>query len=312
MNTKIITSFYLDCEGFPFHGTTPIRRPRYWGGLVYLCKGFYPIKVICYTHKKNLAELENLKEKHNIENLEIKIRELNEMKFHSKISKVLNNRFIPEISGRGLEILWGKFDLLERENNNIENIYWVDVGLTHSGIFPWRFNSKFNKIEHHIPCPFPPLIEFENLEQYDFSSIINVSLIKKINSLLKRKIIFLGTLQPQINYDIFLAKKIITSLRSHYFPIGGFFGGNSFLIKEFTSIFWNIGEKVLEKEILTTEEAIMKFCVDNFDENKTLKTCFDVHYDHSSDIVFNHFTQWNASSEKPKPLYTVWQDLQNM
>jgi hypothetical protein len=309
MNTKIVTNYYMDCEGYPYHGTSGSRKPRYWGGLVYQCKAFNPIPFICYTHERNLLELENLKTKYNLENLEIKIRELNNMKLHSQISKVIGGKFIPEIAGRGLEIMWGKFDLLERENNNIEKIYWTDIGLTHAGIFPWRFNSKFNKKEQHIPLPYPPIISFENLEQYDFSSIMNLALIEKINALTSKKILFLISLNPQISYDIFLQKEIVSFLKPYHFPIAGFFGGDSLILKEFINLFWEISNKVLEKEILTTEEAVMKICVDIFNEEKTLNTFFDCHYDHSSDITYNHFTQWEKDSNKLKPLYTVWQDL---
>jgi hypothetical protein len=311
MKTKIVTGCWLDCFGPPYQGASIYRKYRYLGGLVYQCLGFAPLQVVCYTHKKNYEEISQLKNSYKLENLEIKLLELEEIKLHDKITKVRERNYIEELSGRGPEIMWGKFDILEREIEGVDKLYWTDVGITHAGIFPWRFNSKFNEVHHHIPLPFPAIIELTDLEQYNFTSLYNKALIDKINDLTNNKIFVLTSLNPQHCMDEFIAKQIVKSINLDKHPIGGFIGGDVNVLKIFINKFWNFCNIVLHNNFYNNDETIMKLCYDEFDKNNIVSTNFDVHYDHTSDILFNHFQQWTKESNKPKPLYTVWQDILN-
>ena len=141
MKTKIVTAYWMDVEGLPFQGAYPIRKGRYLGSLIAHCQNF-ELPVVCYTHKKSLSELEQVKKEFNLTNLEIKVLELEDVKYHKEISQIRNTeleKYNKELDGRGCEIMWGKFDVIERELENFEQVYWLDAGLQHPGIFTWRY-----------------------------------------------------------------------------------------------------------------------------------------------------------------------------
>jgi len=114
MNTKIVTAYWMGVNGYPFQGSNDSRKTRYLGSLISHCQGI-DLPIICYTHYRNLEELYNLKNEHNLNNLQIKLLELYDMKYHKRISEIRDNNFDINLDGRGPEIMWGKFQVLEQE-----------------------------------------------------------------------------------------------------------------------------------------------------------------------------------------------------
>jgi hypothetical protein len=92
MKTKIVTAYWMDVNGYPFQGSTNVRKPRYLGSLISHCQGI-DLPVVCYTHSKNLEELNKIKTDYNLSNLEIKILELSDMKYHKQISEIRDKFF---------------------------------------------------------------------------------------------------------------------------------------------------------------------------------------------------------------------------
>ena len=76
MNTKLVTAYWMDCQGRPFQGAKPIRKIRYQGSLISHCIGSN-LPIVCYTHQKNFDELTEIKLKFKLTNLELKIKLLN-------------------------------------------------------------------------------------------------------------------------------------------------------------------------------------------------------------------------------------------
>jgi hypothetical protein len=113
MKAKIVTAYWMDVEGYPFQGTRQSLKTRYLGSLISHCKGI-DLPIICYTHSKNEKELLDLKNEYKLDNLEIKILELSDMKYHSQISQVRDSNFDNCLEGRGPEIMWGKFQAVEQ------------------------------------------------------------------------------------------------------------------------------------------------------------------------------------------------------
>ena len=60
----------MDVNGYPFQGSSNVRKPRYIGSLISHCKNINS-PIICYTHTKNLQELDDIKSKYKLNNLEI-------------------------------------------------------------------------------------------------------------------------------------------------------------------------------------------------------------------------------------------------
>lgn len=305
MNTKIVTAYWMDVEGHPFQGTRASLKTRYLGSLISHCRGI-DLPIICYTHKKNEVELNELKEKYNLSNLQIKILELSDMKYHSEISRVRDLNFDTNLNGRGPEIMWGKFQAVEQELENADRVYWIDCGLQHPGIFPWMYCVPYGDRKYHTNVIRPVWSDCE-ITQYDFTKIFNSDIFNKLNSITDGRIATLCSTNPQISYMFSqYGLKFIDNTR--LYPIGGLIGGDSKTMKKYLQSFWETCEKVLSKNFLCTEEAIMKIAHEENSDNMIPFT-FSVYQNDEHDQF--HFEMWDESINKPKPLYMVWHDILN-
>jgi hypothetical protein len=307
MKSKIVTSYWMDVEGYPFQGTRASRKPRYLGSLISHCRGI-KLPIVCYTHKKNEQELIRLKDQYQLDNLEIKILELTDMKLHNEISRVRDIDFEHNgLDGRGVEIMWGKFQVLEQELEGFDRVYWVDIGLQHPGIFPWRYCVPFGDKSYHTGQG-PVAWANNEILQYDFTNLFNTKIFDKLNQICDDKIVTLVGGNPQTSYE-FKQHGIINYDIIKYFPIGGLIGGDTKQLKKYIDSYWDISGKVLNNNFLCTEESIMKVVYDKFDENHIIPFSFDVHQTNEHDEF--HFEMWEKNWNKPKPLYMVWHEILN-
>ena len=65
IKSKIVTAFWMDVNGYPFQGSTNVRKPRYLGSLISHCLGSN-LPVVCYTHQRNFVELNDIKLRYNL------------------------------------------------------------------------------------------------------------------------------------------------------------------------------------------------------------------------------------------------------
>jgi hypothetical protein len=297
----------MDVEGYPFQGTRSSRKPRYLGSLISHCRGI-KLPIVCYTHKKNEQELIRLKDQYQLDNLEIKILELTDMKLHNEISRVRDIDFEHNgLDGRGVEIMWGKFQVLEQELEGFDRVYWADIGLQHPGIFPWRYCVPFGDKSYHTGQG-PVAWANNEILQYDFTNLFNTKIFDKLNQICDDKIVTLVGGNPQTSYE-FKQHGIINYDIIKDFPIGGLIGGDTKQLKKYIDSYWDISGKVLNNNFLCTEESIMKVVYDKFDENHIIPFSFDVHQTNEHDEF--HFEMWEKNWNKPKPLYMVWNDILN-
>lgn len=302
--TKLVTAYWMDAIGYPFQSTQNIRKERYLGSLISHCKNF-KLPVVCYTHNRNFEEVQKIKDDYQLNNLEIKILELSDMKFHQQINKVRDKNFDTlerELDGRGPEIMWGKFEVIEKELNNADQIFWIDCGLQHPGIIPWRYCVKYNKVEDHL-LHFP---WWSDLELFNFSSLLDEKIFTKLSSITEDKIMLLTSYGPQVSYP-FKDKGIIDYNITSPYPIGGIIGGNTTVLKKFIDYFWEGCNEVLNKDFLCTEEVIMKLAYDKMEKNDTINFLFHL-YDIKEHDKF-HFEQWDKSWSYGKPFYVIFQDI---
>ena len=292
----------MDSEGYPYQGAPIVRKERYLGSLKSHCQNLGH-EIIVYTHSKNLEEVEKLKNDYNLDNLTIKLLELNEVKLHSSINEVRERFFNEGLNGRGPEIMWGKFDIIERESEDCDQIYWIDCGLQHPGIFPWMYSTKYNKVEDHHGDPFNWWADYE---VFNFPTLFNETLINKIKNITNDKMFVISTPSPQTNYSQFTERGIVDNVVGPYL-IAGMFGGNVDVVKEFTNNFWHYANEVIKHDFLVTEESIMKMAFDLIDKEKIITFSFDVHATQGHDKY--HFQLWNESWNELKPLYMVWHDI---
>jgi hypothetical protein len=305
MKAKIVTAYWMDVEGYPFQGTRQSLKTRYLGSLISHCKGI-DLPIICYTHKKNEQELINLKNQYELNNLEIKILELFDMKYHNQISRVRDLNFDSDLNGRGPEIMWGKFQAVEQELDGFDRVYWIDCGLQHAGIFPWMYCVPYGDKKFHIGVERPVWADCE-ITQHDFTKLLNTSIFEKLNNVCDGKIATLCCTSPQIGYPYSQYGIQTIPIESPY-PIGGMIGGDTKEFRKYLQNFWETCEKVLDKNFLCTEEVIMKVTHD-INKDIMLPFMFGIYQTNESDQY--HFELWNESFNKPKPLYMVWHDIIN-
>lgn len=310
MVSKYITAYWMDVNGYPFQGANSSRKDRYLGSLTSHCKNLGR-EIICYTHQKNLQELLILKQTHNLENLTIKLLELTEMKLHKKIDKCREKHFNTDLDGRGPEIMWGKFDVIEREIEGANQIYWIDVGLQHPGIFPWMYCVPYHdKKFHDLRNGEPPYWNHIQQTQYDFGLLFNKNLMDKLEFITRNKMFVISTNNPQTSYGEWSDKKIVDyDVNIGPFLIAGMFGGSSDIIKNFINKFWYYAEKAVENEFLVTEESIMKVVYESMDKDLFLPLNFSTHQNGTN--IDYHFEMWKDDNDGPKPLYMIWHDILN-
>jgi hypothetical protein len=302
MKSKIVTAYWMDANGYPFQGSGVVRKPRYIGSLIAHCKNIN-LPVVCYTHSRNLQELQDVKSKYELNNLEIKVLELTEIKLHPKINEVRDRNFNTDLDGRGPEIMWGKFDVLERELDGFDNVYWVDCGLQHPGIFPWRYCKQYNTLESHKNLSTPWWSEYDS---YNFGSLFNTEIFNKLNGVCGDKISLLTSLSPQISYPFYSKNVINYSITSPY-PVGGLIGGNVKVLKKFIDLYWDFAKIVLDNDFICTEEGIMKIVYDKMDSSEIVNLTFSAYASGEHDDY--HFNMWDINSNNLKPLYMVWNDI---
>ena len=305
MKAKIVTAYWMDVEGYPFQGTRQSLKTRYLGSLISHCKGI-DLPIICYTHSKNEKELLDLKNEYKLDNLEIKILELSDMKYHSQISQVRDSNFDNCLEGRGPEIMWGKFQAVEQELDGFDRVYWIDCGLQHPGIFPWMYCVPYGDKKFHVNVVRPIWADCE-ITQYDFTKLFNTNIFEKLNNVCDGKIATLCCTSPQIGYP-YVEHGIETIPIQAPYPIGGMIGGDTKQFKKYLQTFWETCEKVLDKNFLCTEEVIMKV-VHDINKDIMLPFTFGAYQTNEHDQY--HFELWNETFNKPKPLYMVWHDIIN-
>lgn len=307
MKSKIVTAYWMDVNGYPFQGSSNVRKPRYLGSLIAHCQNI-KLPIVCYTHKKSLQELEDIKSEYGLNNLEIKILELTDIKLHHRINEVRKNNFNSDLDGRGPEIMWGKFDVLERELEGYDRVYWVDAGIQHPGIFRWGQSKKYNKVEDHKDSQ--KLNGWWNdKDLHNFPNFFNDKIFKKLNEICENKIHFITSTTPQILYNIFNEKNIINTPINLPYPIGGMFGGDTKILKKFIDNFWFLAEKILNENVLVQEDCIMKPSFDMLNNNEKVEFLFTSWYCCEHDKF--HFEDWDVSWGEPKPFYTVFNDILN-
>jgi len=309
MKTKIVTAYWMDVEGYPFQGSLPNRKTRYLGSLIGHCQGSN-LPVICYTHEKSLKELTDIKNEYNLDNLEIKVLELNQIKYHDRISIIRDKNFNTEtvnfgLDGRGPEIMWGKFDVLERELDGFDRVYWVDAGLQHPGIFPWMYSKSYDP---KYPDLNIPKNWWAHLDVFNFSKLIDSEIYTQLDKICDNKIMFVCSYGPQIGYP-FVQEGILEYPFESPYPVGGMFGGDVKILKKYIDICWEFAEKILDKNILCTEEVIMKPSYNLIPENERVTLIFNSFASGEHDDF--HYRMWDEEKNPLKPFYMMWLDIKN-
>ena len=270
--TKLVTAYYAYHNDPPFWGQIN-RNRRYKYSLISLC--LMGVEVICYTDNyrhSSVKELEKLKEKFNLDTLTIKVFPLENNPWHERVVNIRKNNNPEKYNNRELlsfyhgsaQIYWSKFKLLEMELEPNTNIYWIDSGLCHPGLFSKQY-SKWGDLgwDNQFAEEGKNYFDIEYRFHY-YDKAFTPEKLQDINKFSEGKIINLCIQGHSDNdMDTFIERivdkeKYPNVISNTNFPVGGFFGGNSTLLAEYIQHAYDIIDKVLDTEdYLTVDQEIL-------------------------------------------------------
>jgi len=141
MRTKFITCIYSDLFGTELGGRAG-RKDHYRMSLLSILK-ITNADFVCYTSDReydSLCEFFYTDNRIDKERLNIVIYDLKNTKYSDLIGKVRDKEEVRK-SDRCVEIQYSKFDWFRRENDNYDYYFWIDAGLSHTGLIPNKYLS---------------------------------------------------------------------------------------------------------------------------------------------------------------------------
>lgn len=291
MKTKIVTFLYFGIGDFPFYGHKVVARwDRYKNSLVQLSKMGHPI--VCYCGKNINKDLQFFLDSEGVTNVEIKVKELEDIRHSSEMLKIKEKN--PDKFKFYLEVGWAKIALMEEEmEEDLDYLYWVDVGLSHMGLFPREYNSRADEITG----------QSNNVACYTFDGIFNEYTFKNINNWVGNKLIDLRNTQFFHNHrdlnEVLEKKHSYDSL-----SVGGIIGGHVSKLPDFYKRFDEYAKICIKKEFLLNHEAIMSTMVYDKSENyQTFKFNTWYHKDTPDKSITEEFLKDKVS------FYTFFQEI---
>jgi len=297
MSTKLVTTFFAAHDGPPFWGKRS-RFEWYAYSIISICN--LGAEVVCYTDAgdKGFDYLNEIKAKHNLTNLTIKLFDLTTSPFHDRIYRNRMNN--PELYNNGfhpfytlpIAIYWLKWHFLDLEYDETKYVYWIDAGLSTGSLFPYAL-CKY-KDEEGFATRYNHDRE-QGYKHFIFTGAFNPQTLDKINTFVEDKIHCTcrqdvmdndyRKLGDNINEDFY-----DDIVRSNKFPVGAMFGGKTPYLRNYITAFTELANKILElpeQNYACTEQELMGY----------------IHIKHPEwfkDWCFNTFYQEES---------TIWNDL---
>ena len=301
MKNKLVTSYYGFHDGPPFWGQ--LNRDRWYKySLASICE--MEAEIICYTDEgdKGYNQLQEIKERFNLDNLTIKVFKLEDNPYQERVynirmnnSETYNNPDLRHFYCRSQQIYWMKYSFLEMEYEPGIKLFWIDSGLAHNGLFP-SYASKYSVESGYSKFYSEEGYMDNEYKIYYYDKAFNPEVLNRISEFAEDKIINLYRNTSDDNYSLFNEKLNFNTEYESIYPIAGFFGGKSELMLEYIRESKQIIEKVLEVgDYLSTEQEIMGYVnATNRDWFKNWK--FDTFYHEDwtnifqpDQISFSHF-----------------------
>jgi hypothetical protein len=165
---------------------------------------------------------------------------------HSYFQKKLNGHNTAD-AHRCYEIMHGKILWLKNHiNEGYEYIYWIDCGLAHGGLFPFKYRGGGpDSMENHFKCSLMTPKVSENLNKCNDKLTILVG-IQEFHMF------------DKVIDDIFFESEGLTKKGNRH-VIGGLFGGPVEKVKEFISLYEEVLNKMVQYDVLEREEQILSF-----------------------------------------------------
>ena len=253
MNNKnvFVTAIYNNLQGTKYGGRD--RKNHYNWSLMSLLK-ITNSDFVCYTSLDDYEELMHFfHEKNSIEKdrLKIKVFDLKNNNFNDLILKWKNYEEA-KLGDRCIEIQYMKLIWSLNENENYENTFWIDAGLSHCGI---------------IPNKYLPIVHSHENRQYYESNLFDNFFLEKLLNISENKFLLVAKENQRNYWSGSVNEKHFKNYDNSKHIIGGLFGGNSMLWKNIVDLFSKYVYKVTEEDgRLYHEEDIMTLMYRNHEE----------------------------------------------
>jgi hypothetical protein len=289
-NLTITTCLYYDLCGTEFGGRVHPRN-KYFYGLISMLK--MDSSIVLYCWEKNIKELTEFVVSEYGENVLQKIRFEPFDLYKSPLYDIIRTIKDPEEqkkSDRTYDLMQAKFlmvkDTIQKNYYNVDNFYYMDVGLSSSALFPFKY----------LPIQNDPMKKWSDCSLFN-NELVNglIKLIDPPNQVVMWRISdWLHWIDP-----IHLRTTDRESI------IGGIFGGKREpMIKYCDDITNRFIDMVLNKKALYLDEVIMTI-EHNFNPEKYKKVNFDVWYHEDSG-------DWcQAAIVGKKSFYKTFEELNN-
>lgn len=262
MKTKLVTSYYPFHNGEPYWGQ--LNRDRWYKYSLATISNMG--EIVCYTDPgdKGYNQLVELKEKYDLKNLTIKIYDIKDNPYQERVYNIRTSKADrynnPEAVGhyaRPTVIYWLKFLFLEMELEPDTQLYWIDSGLSHSGLFP-SYANKYS-IEPEFATFYGNAYMANEYKVYHYDKAFTPEVLDKINNYAGDKIVNLCRSTSDDNPFEFNTFLNVDIEYDNIFPAGGFFGGQSALLSQYITKFKEIVEQVLSANEVSSDQAIMAY-----------------------------------------------------
>jgi len=242
------------------------------------------VDIILYTSEEEKDIILKEHEIINNEKIKIKVYDLYSDINHNFFQKKIKENNIKN-SFRCYEIMHGKIKWMNNHvNDGYEYIYWVDVGLSHAGLFPIRYRGS------------------ESEKDYYKCSLFNPKIIENLN-LIDGKIVLIGGNQDHHTFERNFCSSFNVELgnNGNYHIIGGLFGGNFKLVNELYKKYENLLNEMFELDILLYEEQILTVLYYKYTDLFYLLEFTTWHHEDSDMSKYNN--------ENEKYFYNIFEEL---
>jgi hypothetical protein len=292
MSVKFITSIYSDLYGTEFGGRIG-RSGHYRESLLSLLK-MTDADFLCYTSEREFDSLKdffytqnNVSEK----KLKLVIFDISNNKFKDLINQYKNIEETKK-SDRCIEIQYLKFNWWWNEDKSYDYYYWIDAGLSHTGLFATKHLGKEGYYKQMFDCSL-------------FNNVFLKNLIKKSND----KFLIIGKDNVRHFWSGTVGNHWYTDYDNSIHVIGGIFGGHKSLWDNVTTLFEDYAKNIIETDhTIPHEENIMSLMYFNHKELfEMLKFdhwwCRDNAPRETPDSFFENYVSFNKLFEELNGIY---------
>lgn len=251
MKVKFTTCIYSNLYGTDLGGRLQ-RGGHYKFSLLSLLK-MNDADFVCYTSEQELEELKDFYYnafRIDETKLKFKVFDLRQTPFKELIDRHKNLDF-QKTNDRCYELQYMKFIWsLPEEGEDYDYYYWIDAGLSHSGLIPPK----------HMYDPDPYRTYFE-------SPLFNNKMLSNLVEYTNDKFLLIGKENARNYWSRPVNAKHYTNFDSSIHIIGGLFGGKKELWSNYVDLFVKYVHSVLDEDkIMYDEENIMTLIFRNHEE----------------------------------------------